>query len=189
MSSPSTSAPPAKRAKQAPVTWPSWTLRPVKNGEKGPIEGPIEGPKNAPSGEIDEDFKELADMMDLISGNSGDTFFTTFKKEYLKGIYNDPMEGERLMYAKITLAAIVDFLYKYVLKKGGGVLKTRTLYVPQATYATIQSSFLEEWMPVIEEGEEYGGLVYGNYIAFILALTRVAKSDNPCKALGLKELP
>jgi hypothetical protein len=56
-------------------------------------------------------------------------------------------------------------------------------------YVAIRSSFLEEWMPVLEEDKEYGTLTHGNFAAFMLALVYVATSENPSKALGLKELP
>ena len=186
MSSPSPSAPPAKRAKPAPAAVTSWQLHPVKKDANGPIEGPA---KELPR-KIHEDFTELGMMLDLLAASTGDSFFfDTPDEEFLKEHYMESMEGKRLVYAKILLSTIVDFLYKYVFRKGGGVLKTRVWYVPQSTYVTIRSSFLEEWMPVLEEDEEYGALTYGNFTAFILALAFVMGSDNPRKALGLRELP
>jgi hypothetical protein len=164
---------------------PSWALCPVKLGKRGPIQGP----QIASAAKLHDDFKDLPKIMDLISAHNGDPFYEKLDEEFLNENYNEPMEGKRLMYAKILLTMIVDFLYKYVWSKGGGVLKTSTLYVPQSTHVTVRSSFLEEWLPVIEEDEEYGSLTHGNCTAFILALARVATSDDPRKALGLKELP
>lgn len=186
MSSVSSSAPAAKRAKPAPPALPKWILRPVKIDEKGPIEGA----QLEPRGPVHEDFEELKKMIDLIPtatfhpNDTDESFFDTFRENY-----NTPMAGERLMYAKIAISAIKDFLYEYVWNKQGGVLKTRIWYVPESMYVAIRSSFLEEWMPVLEEDKEYGTLTHGNFAAFMLALVHVATSENPRKALGLKELP
>jgi hypothetical protein len=185
MSSVSSSAPAAKRAKPAPAARPSWILRPVKIDEKGPIEGA----QLAPRGPVHGDFKKLKEMIDLIFTGTDEPFFDTFNEVYFAENYNTPMAGKRLMYAKIALVTIKDFLYEYVWNKKGGVLKTRIWYVPESMYVAIRSSFLEEWMPVLEEDKEYGTLTHGNFAAFMLALVYVATSENPSKALGLKELP